>query len=129
MSESIPETLHSSASTVQPAASKAAALQRMIAELLPLSSDERRSLLETLVTFFELNLQKNGFFAGAASAEHSSPSHGAHFQFSEDSDVPSPKEFILAKSPRTDVERVACLAYYLLDTAELRISRRRTFPL
>ena len=33
-------------------------------------------------------------------------------QFSDRPDI-SPKEFILDKEPRTNVERVACLAYYL----------------
>jgi restriction endonuclease Mrr len=32
--------------------------------------------------------------------------------FSEDTSM-SPKEFLLEKQPRTDVERIACLAYYL----------------
>ena len=33
-------------------------------------------------------------------------------RFSKDRPI-SPKEFLLKKQPRTDVERVACLAYYL----------------
>jgi hypothetical protein len=31
----------------------------------------------------------------------------------------SPKEFLLEKQPRTDVERVACLAYYLTHYREM----------
>jgi hypothetical protein len=34
------------------------------------------------------------------------------FLFSE-KDTPSPKQFMIDKTPTTDVERVACLAYYL----------------
>ena len=42
-----------------------------------------------------------------------SPSHiEPASSFSEDRDL-SPKEFILQKKPLTDVERVACLAYYM----------------
>ena len=37
---------------------------------------------------------------------------GTPGSFSEDRSI-SPKEFMLEKQPRTDVERVACLAYYL----------------
>ena len=107
------ETAHLTASAVKPGAERAAALQRMIGELLPFSSDDRRSLIETLSTFFELNQPKNGSTTHAPAPAHSSPSRGTPFQFSERSDVPSPKEFMLDKAPRTDVERVACLAYYL----------------
>jgi hypothetical protein len=39
------------------------------------------------------------------------PSRGSSFQFSEE-DTPSVKQFMHEKSPQTDVERVACLAYY-----------------
>src|SRR5205823_1146883 len=32
--------------------------------------------------------------------------------------APSPKEFMLQKQPKTDVERIACLAYYLTHFRE-----------
>lgn len=38
--------------------------------------------------------------------------------FSEDRSI-SPKDFILEKQPQTDVERVACLAYYLTHYREV----------
>ena len=41
-----------------------------------------------------------------------SDTHSARPLFSEDR-VPSPKEFMFQKQPRTDVERIACLAFYL----------------
>ncbi|HEV3384520.1 MAG TPA: hypothetical protein VG097_06870, partial [Gemmata sp.] len=109
----IPEISHSAVPAAQPAVERAAALQRMIGELLPFSNDERRRLIEMLSTFFELDLPKNGTFTDAPEPAHTSPSRGTPFQFSEHSDSPSPKEFMLNKSPKTDVERVACLAYYL----------------
>jgi len=40
-------------------------------------------------------------------------------RFSKDRDI-SPKEFLLKKQPRTDVERVTCLAYYLTQYREQR---------
>lgn len=98
---------------IPPAAEKAAALQRIIAELLPFNSEDRHMLIETLTTFFAINLQKNGSFGIASVPVRSSPSRDTAFQFSETTDVPSPKHFMLDKSPKTDVERVACLAYYL----------------
>jgi hypothetical protein len=41
------------------------------------------------------------------------PSYGTKFQFTEEAEAPTSKAFMLNKSPKTDVERVACLAYYL----------------
>jgi len=67
-----------------------------------------------------------GFFGGLRSSQPSAKRHTTPLEnepseivneanslsFSEDRSM-SPKEFLLEKSPRTDVERVACLAYYL----------------
>ena len=93
---------------------RAAALQRIIGELLPFSSDDRRSLIETIGTFFELNLPNTKLIIGNNIASTQSlQSRSTPFHFSEDIDAPSPKAFILSKSPKTDVERVACLAFYL----------------
>jgi len=39
-------------------------------------------------------------------------SHDQPSSFSQDR-TPSPKEFLLEKRPQTDVERIACLAYYV----------------
>jgi hypothetical protein len=33
--------------------------------------------------------------------------------------IPSPKQFLLNKQPRTDVERIACLAFYLTHYRDL----------
>src|SRR5262249_1582630 len=98
--------------TGQPGAERAAALQRIISELLPFSNEDRRRLIETLATFFELDLQKNGSI-NVNTFVPPSLSRGTSFQFSDETDTPSPKAFMFAKAPKTDVERVACLAYYL----------------
>lgn len=102
-----------SESSAQSAAERAAALQRMIGELLPFPSDDRRKLIETLTTFFDLSLPRQESFTRATAHVPPGTSRGNSFQFSEEPDAPSPKIFMSNKSPKTDVERVACLAYYL----------------
>lgn len=96
-------------STSDASAKRAAALQRMIADLLALREEDRRNVLETLATFFGWHLPKGTGLSPAAT------DRSPQFQFSEDSQAsaPSPKAFMFEKSPKTDVERVACLAYYL----------------
>src|SRR5438552_901773 len=95
------------------AADRAAALQRMIHELLPFSGDDRRMLLETVATFFGHGPTMFPYVTRDPASAPASLPRGTSFQFSEEHDAPSPKAFILGKSPRTDVERVACLGYYL----------------
>lgn len=100
-------------SPAESAAGRAAALQRMITELLPFTVEDRRTLIETLMTFFGIELPKNGSSADARPLGPSIAPRGTAFQFSEEQEVPSPKNFMVGKSPMTDVERIACLAYYL----------------
>lgn len=87
-------------------------LTKVIADLRDLAPEEQQKLLETVATFFGLRTpsqspsQTKGI---PASTPRSSPPGGG---FSEERDI-SPKEFIMQKQPRSDVERVACLAFYL----------------
>jgi len=92
---------------------RAAALQRIIAELLPFQSEERRKLIETLMTFFGLSLSANESVETSPTSTRPYPLPDTTFQFSEKPNALSVKNFMLEKSPQTDVERVACLAYYL----------------
>lgn len=93
---------------------EAAALSQIIAVLQNVTPDTRNRLIQTVITFFDLNSPINltsrhsSFERSASSAVDS----GATTKFSDDRTM-SPKEFLLEKQPRTDVERVACLAYYL----------------
>lgn len=90
----------------------ATVLSKVIAELRGLSPEEKRTLLETVATFFGLNspTHRTGQIKTVESASSASNLPGGGF--SEARDI-SPKEFIVQKEPRTDVERVACLAFYL----------------
>ncbi len=102
--------------------SETAALQELIHILAPLDEETRIRLLKTVVTFLDI---KGIRIAGAGEARLSDfvvPGSSsmttdirpveASPRFSDRPDI-SPKEFTLDKEPRTDVERVACLAYYL----------------
>ncbi|BAZ93028.1 polyketide synthase [Thiohalobacter thiocyanaticus] len=91
---------------------EAVTLSKLIDALHSVSPDARERLIKTLVTFFDIQFSipsSSKSFIGSdtvKSQNEGSPS------FSEDRSM-SPKEFLLEKQPRTDVERVACLAYYL----------------
>jgi len=87
------------------------ALQAVISALQTCSPATRVRILESVATFF-------GIGSPAPRAPHRDEGNGAVSPgrqrplFSEDTSM-SPKEFMLEKNPRTDVERIACLAYYL----------------
>jgi hypothetical protein len=112
MSEDVEQKMSEKAtSAAEPAAQRASALQRLIEILLPLSADDRQNVLETVQTFFGTHGIHNT--AAPIKGGHSTSTRPTNFQFSEELKKPSPKAFMFEKSPQTDVERVACLAYYL----------------
>lgn len=95
-----------------PVSSEAVVLQQIIAELSRFGPDARRRLINTVCTFYGLDagwLQMEP----SVSAPRPSRERALPFQFSEDA-APSVKRFMHDKGPNTDVERVACLAYYLM---------------
>jgi hypothetical protein len=78
----------------------------VISEFRKLDEEGRLKLFRTIGTFF-------GFDSEVSSSSATrSPEETGPGRFSKDHPV-SPKEFLLQKQPRSDVERVACLAYYL----------------
>ena len=52
------------------------------------------------------------------------PQDAAHRPNFSEGHEPSPKQFLLEKAPQTDVERIACLAYYLTRLEAFLTSRR-----
>lgn len=86
-------------------------LHKIIAELTPLSEDSRRRMIDTVCTFFGIARSQGGH-AGSGPGLVPAATPPTSFRFSE-SEAPSPKEFMREKAPRTDLERVACLGYYL----------------
>lgn len=96
-----------------PVADEARALQHIIAELSPLAPRTQRRLIDTVCTFLGIATPTSDVAPEANTPRPVVSSRSTSFQFSQDADELSVKEFLLEKSPMTDVERVACLAYYL----------------
>jgi hypothetical protein len=84
-------------------------LSVVVQSLRPLNDDSRRRLLQTVLTFFGVDLRVGGNTQVAAQQQPAEQQAGT---FSEDRTI-SPKEFLLEKKPSTEIERVACLGYYL----------------
>jgi len=88
-------------------------LDLILRELGALPDDSRRRVIATVLTFYG-HTDQSPHSAGPTPVK--SPNIQTSFisddGFSEDRSI-SPKEFLLEKRPQTDIERVACLAYYL----------------
>jgi hypothetical protein len=89
------------------------ALTQVLEILQHLGADARDRIMQMATTFFSDAstgvLRRN---KSQPPVESSSDNSFRPGPFSEDRSI-SPKQFVLEKQPKTDVERVACLAYYL----------------
>src|SRR4051794_7664196 len=90
---------------------EAGVLQRMITDLSSVPEDSRKRLIDTVCVFLGLGNPSTEEPVPQVSARPTMPNRSSSFQFSEQ-DAPSVKQFMHEKNPQTDVERVACLAYY-----------------
>ncbi len=88
-------------------------LADIIAALRRLSPESRKRVLDTVGTFFGDNV----VFNFGARPQSASPSAAPGSTGPGESQAIPAKQFIADKAPRTDVERVACLAYYLTHYA------------
>jgi hypothetical protein len=89
-----------------------AVLPDIIAAFRRLDSDSRQRLYQAVGTLFGL-----GTLEQTVHTSFEQPSSNNGQRFSKERPT-SPKEFMLRKQPKTDVERVACLAYYLTNYRE-----------
>lgn len=89
----------------------AEALNAAIKSLGRLSDEDREIVLSSLSAFFNVRTP-------VQSRQISSFDSSSRPNFSE-SNEPSPKEFLLRKQPKTDVERIVCLAYYLTQFRQM----------
>ena len=93
-------------------ASEVALLQQVLEALTPLNQDVRNRIIHTVCTFFDIpggtSPEPRNFGGQFAPFQH-----GPHLTQFSDRPSLSPKQFLLEKEPKTDVERVACLAFYL----------------
>ena len=86
-------------------------LNEILAALNRVEGPSQERILNTVATFLGLNTRP--IDAGIVGATNHSPSTASKVTlFSEDRSV-GPKQFMFEKQPKTDVEKVACLAYYL----------------
>lgn len=80
-----------------------------------LPQESRKRVIETVSRFFDLrteNTTSSGANSRASSPAAPEITPSGPSTFSENRSI-TPKQFMLQKQPRTDVEKVACLAYYL----------------
>ena len=87
-----------------------AVVDKVIQDLLPFDQHSRLRVYRTVGTFFGFEDSYPKIARNVDSRVPANVSREPQFSSSEE---PTPKEFMLQKQPNTDVERVACLAYYL----------------
>jgi hypothetical protein len=90
-------------------------LAEIIAAFNRLEPAARERIYDTVGTFFQL--KREVLVSAASPTPNAIAPSNVRPSFSAER-VPSPKEFLMEKQPRTDVERVACLAYYLQQYRE-----------
>jgi len=88
------------------------AFQNLVNTLKPFDNDKKKKLLEMVFKFFELEITSNSVSNITSFGKNPLIEKSYDSEFSKDRSL-SPKEFLFEKDPKTDVERVACLAYYL----------------
>ena len=94
------------------------ALQKIVDVLSPLADEDRSSLVNSIMIYFEINTsqispQKDNHTHSASNINGRNPVFAGHKDL-------TPKEFLAEKDPQTDIERVACLAYYLTYYRDLQ---------
>lgn len=93
-------------------ATELAALQSVIAALQNVDVDGRRRIMDAAAAFLEVGGAPQAAPAGPIPTTETGDAAPSYPSFSADTSM-SPKEFLFQKQPRTDVERIAALAYYL----------------
>jgi len=101
------------------------ATKDVIHRLEDLDNEARRSVFRRALGFFELDLaplaspiRPPKSDRDSAPTQRGSANGGAP-HFGDRAELP-PKEFMFQKQPRTDIERIACLAYYLTHYRDTR---------
>lgn len=99
----------------EPLTDDAEVLTQIISSLKKLDPGARARVYHTIGTFFQLGASQPAASVRAATGPAEGVHVGPHSNssgFSADR-AQTPKQFLNDKQPRTDVERVACLAFYL----------------
>lgn len=94
----------------------------LIETLADFDEDSRLRIIRTALTFYDLPAPAEPS-SGGAGMPHAANVAASHVSreatFVNREELP-PKDFLFQKQPRTDVERVACVAYYLSHYRDMR---------
>jgi hypothetical protein len=91
-------------------------VNQILAILEPIPDDQKIRILKILNVYFGLEVEPpQPIRSGATQIDSSGQS--SRLGFGQDLPI-SPKDFLFEKQPRTDVERIACLAFYLANYRE-----------
>ncbi len=94
-----------------------AVVDKVIQDLLPFDPNSRLRVYRTVGTFFGF---EDSYLKVAENMDGRVPASLSREPKFTSSEELTPKEFMLQKRPNTDVERVACLAYYLAHYRDTR---------
>ena len=86
-------------------------------KLLPLDQYSRLRVYRTLGTLFDL---EESYPKVAGNVDSRVPANFSREPQFSSSEKPTPKKFLIEKRPNTNVERVACLAYYMAHYRDMR---------
>jgi hypothetical protein len=87
-------------------------LTQILTTLESLPDDERQRIIRAIGSYFNTPVAVGEKSVALPLKPQGAGGRAAPVGFSEDLAI-SPKDFLLDKQPRTDVERIACLAFYL----------------
>ena len=87
------------------------ALQTVITALQPLNVEARQRILTAVATFLQVPFPAAPDVPNESAVSQRTPDRERPAY--SDNAVMSPKDFLIEKQPQTDVERIACLAFYL----------------
>jgi hypothetical protein len=83
------------------------ALQKILQILKPFDKNSVRKIIKTVLTFYGFELAQ-----GFGNDFRKESYRNKESKFSENRDI-TPKDFMMEKVPQTDVDKIACLAYYI----------------
>lgn len=87
-------------------------LTQIVSALKKLPKEDQQRILSSVATFLDVGFSSATHRRAEESSRNSSPTATVQPIYSEDRSA-SAKAFLRDKAPVTDIERVACLAYYL----------------
>lgn len=93
-------------------------LTDVIAALKTLDSEGQKRTFQSVAMFLGLELREAPSIISASTKPANGSTHNVADSFSEERSI-SPKDFLIEKQPRTEVERIACLAYYLRNYRDM----------